>query len=332
LPAPFSKFVLKYFIPLFRFSNTMQTKAGDLYRIERRNQLISYGTTFLVHALILLLLWWAVMFPPNPPWEEMGGGGSEIAMSFGDPNMGGPDLIPVETDISPALPPEPDPPTDQATNLTQDVEDAPAIDAPVEKPKETEVKKKIEKLLEPKKEPVKKPEPVEKPRQVDQNALFKKKGATGVSKGSGNGDIPGNEGRTDGDPAGSPGGGDGSNGTGGSGDGTGTGNGTGSGSGNGAGNGSGDGFGDYDLKGRSLSRRPDVSDNSRETGRVVVQIVVDRNGKVIKAIPGYKGTTTLNSSLLEKAKRGALDARFSPKPDGPEEQFGTMTFVFRFRQ
>jgi periplasmic protein TonB len=86
------------------------------------------------------------------------------------------------------------------------------------------------------------------------------------------------------------------------------------------------------LRGRSLSRRPDITDNSRETGKVVVAIVVDRTGKVIKATPGQKGTTTLSPVLLEKAKQGALDARFSPKPDGPEEQYGTMTFVFRFKQ
>jgi hypothetical protein len=86
------------------------------------------------------------------------------------------------------------------------------------------------------------------------------------------------------------------------------------------------------LKGRSLQRRPDVSDNTRETGKVVVSIIVDRTGKVIKAIPGQKGTTTLNPALLEKAKQGAMDTRFSAKPDGPEEQYGTITFVFRYKQ
>ncbi|MFN5885926.1 MAG: energy transducer TonB, partial [Bacteroidota bacterium] len=59
--------------------------------------------------------------------------------------------------------------------------------------------------------------------------------------------------------------------------------------------------------------------------------VVDRNGRVIKATPGQKGTTTLSPVLLEKAKQGALETRFSTRSDGPEEQYGTITFIFRFK-
>lgn len=290
--------------------------AARLYEDNRRNTLISYAVTIAVHALILLLLWFMVIMPPDPPLSEMGGSG--MAVSLGEENMGGPDLVPVEEVIP--EPPQPEQPTEEQQTLTQEAEDAPEIEKKEEK-KEPVVKPEVKK--EPIKKPEKKTEPVEKPRTVDERAIFKKHSNTAASSGHGDGEIPGNEGRPDGDPNGSPDG-NGQPGNGGDGSGFGTGNGT--------GNGAGDGVGTFDLKGRSLSRRPDINDNSRETGKVVVSIVVDRTGKVVKATPGQKGTTTLSPVLLEKAKQGAMEARFSPKPDGPEEQYGTITFIFRFKQ
>jgi len=241
-------------------------------------------------------------------------------VSLGDENMGGPDLIPVEQITPQPQPPQPEPQVDENPVLTQESEEATEV-AKREEKKETEIKK-----VEPKKD-IKKPEkkiekPVEKPRVVDERALFKKK-TTDKAAGHGEGEAPGNEGKKDGVADGNPDG-NGKPGNGGEGEGYGT--------GTGVGNGDKDGIGTYELRGRSLQRRPDINDNSRETGKIVVAIVVDRNGKVIKATPGQKGTTNLTPSLLEKAKQGALDARFSAKPDGPEEQYGTMTFIFRFKQ
>jgi outer membrane biosynthesis protein TonB len=296
--------------------------AVNLYKEDRKNSLISYGITLLVHAALFLLLWFAVIMPPDPPLTDMGGSG--MLISLGEENMGGPDLIPVEEITTDPQPPQPEQPVEEQQTLTQDAEDAPEIEAKKDEKKKTEVKKVEDKKTEVKKTPEKKIEkPVEQPRKVDERALFKKKNNAGTSSGHGDGEIPGNEGHPDGDPNGSPDG----NGQPGNG-----GNGSGYGTGNGVGNGSGDGVGSFELRGRSLSRRPDITENSRETGKVVVSIVVDRNGKVIKATPGQKGSTTLSPTLLEKAKQGAFDARFSPKPDGPEEQYGTITFVFKFKQ
>ncbi|MEI6507250.1 MAG: hypothetical protein WCO54_02130 [Bacteroidota bacterium] len=293
--------------------------AADLYQEDRKHSIISYTVTIVFHAAILILLWYFVIMPPNPPLSEAGGSGSLISIGF--ENEGGPNPLPTDEAIAQPTPPEPEPQVDEKPVITQETEEAPEV-AKKEEVKETVVKKtetkKVVKKVEKKIE-----KPVEVPRKVDEHALFKKKNNTGTNPGSGSGEIPGNEGRADGDPNGRPDG-NGKPGNGGNGEGFGT--------GNGVGNGNGDGIGTYELHGRSLQRRPDVNDNSRETGKVIVSIVVDRNGKVIKATPGQKGTTTLSPVLLEKAKLGAMEARFSPKPDGPEEQYGTMTFIFRFKQ
>jgi len=117
----------------------------------------------------------------------------------------------------------------------------------------------------------------------------------------------------------------------GSGSGTGSKTGTGTGAGNdsGIGTGTSDGAGpSFNLHGRyrrSLSM-PDYTE--KEQGRVVVEIWVDRNGNVTRAIPGFKGSTTVNSSLMQKAREAALSSKFSSNPNAPEEQKGTITYNF----
>jgi TonB family protein len=85
------------------------------------------------------------------------------------------------------------------------------------------------------------------------------------------------------------------------------------------------------LKGRGVVRRPNIEDKSKETGTVVVDIVVDKSGRVTKARPGAKRTTIFSATLLEKARQAALDTKFTPNPNAPDEQFGTITIVFKFR-
>lgn len=113
----------------------------------------------------------------------------------------------------------------------------------------------------------------------------------------------------------------------------GSGNGSNQGPGNGPGKGIGnglefhDGKGGYDLTGRSLERRPQRMTDSGEEGVVVVEIIVDETGKVIKATSGKRGSTTTSANLYAKARQAAMQAKFNPK-DGVKEQRGTYTFVF----
>jgi TonB family protein len=84
----------------------------------------------------------------------------------------------------------------------------------------------------------------------------------------------------------------------------------------------------YSLKGRKMVKRPDAVYDSQEEGKVVVAIVVDQNGKVIKAEPGEPGSTTTSAILYTKARQAALTAKFNPSPDDVPQQRGTITFVF----
>lgn len=96
--------------------------------------------------------------------------------------------------------------------------------------------------------------------------------------------------------------------------------------------GEGSGLGDkgisYDLEGRGFQSLPAPKYELQEEGRVVVEVSVDRSGKVIQAIPGAKGSTTLNENLLKVAKDAAMQARFDAKPDAPAIQKGTITYNF----
>ena len=86
------------------------------------------------------------------------------------------------------------------------------------------------------------------------------------------------------------------------------------------------------LSGRDIVFKPKVVANTQETGKVVVNIWVDRYGKVKRATPGAKGSTTTSSSLYKIAKEAAIKAKFSPNRDAPEEQKGTLVFDFKLRQ
>lgn len=85
----------------------------------------------------------------------------------------------------------------------------------------------------------------------------------------------------------------------------------------------------YSLSGRSASALPKPTYNSNKQGKVVVRIWVDREGNVVKAEPGYKGTTATDEGLRRKAKEAAMQAKFTPSKDAPELQVGTITYDFR---
>ena len=86
-----------------------------------------------------------------------------------------------------------------------------------------------------------------------------------------------------------------------------------------------------DLAGRNVLSLPKPDIDSQTEGTVVVEIRVDRSGKVINATPGVKGSTTLDSYLLGIAKKYALASKFDSKSDAPAIQVGTITYVFRLK-
>ncbi len=93
--------------------------------------------------------------------------------------------------------------------------------------------------------------------------------------------------------------------------------------------GSGSGTGGYGLSGRSLVSKGKVQQDCNEEGRVVVKIVVDRNGKVVNATPGVKGTTNNHPCLLEPAKKTAFLHKWNLDSKAPSQQIGFVVVNFK---
>ncbi|MEY4605151.1 MAG: hypothetical protein RIT43_2443, partial [Bacteroidota bacterium] len=98
----------------------------------------------------------------------------------------------------------------------------------------------------------------------------------------------------------------------------------------GSGSGAGIGTG-FVLAGREMRFKPRVEDNSKEQGRVVIEILVDKDGVVVRADGPARGSTSSDTTLIRKCKDAALKTRFSPSVSGLDEQRGTITFNFILR-
>jgi len=96
----------------------------------------------------------------------------------------------------------------------------------------------------------------------------------------------------------------------------------------GLGGGPGKGGVSYNLSGRRAQSLPKPSFPGNESGTVVVEVTVDKNGKVTKALPGIKGSNTVNTDLLEAAKKAALAASFNTDDNAAAFQKGTITYHF----
>ncbi len=111
----------------------------------------------------------------------------------------------------------------------------------------------------------------------------------------------------------------------GSGGSTGVGEGSGKGSG-GEGGGSGISF---SLAGRGSKSLPLPTATSSENGSIVVEIRVDQEGNVVFAKAVWKGTTLTDTNLWRRCEQAAKKSKFTAKPDAPELQKGTITYIFR---
>lgn len=285
---------------------------------ENKNRAVSAAITLAVFMLILLFLFLFKLITPNPPFPMSGGGGGQ-ELALGMMNVGNDDIdfgsMGNVTDVVTETKTESNPPN----KLNENIVTAPNgenVNIEESKP-ELKNNTTVIKPVKPKEEN----KPREKTEAEKMAEKFKKN--TGKN-GGGIGDNE--EAGKNGDPNGNPN----SNGTGGTGGGTGVGNGPGDGSGDGPGKGP--GFGSkygVDLKGRAIVKPPVLPKDTKEEGKVVVEITVDTEGNVIEANPNGRGTTTNSAILKQKAKMAALATKFNI--DGKfEEQKGTITIVFSF--
>ncbi len=83
-----------------------------------------------------------------------------------------------------------------------------------------------------------------------------------------------------------------------------------------------------DVPGRKIIKNPDIKLLTQDKGTVVVNVVVDKYGRVKKAEPGGEGTNTTSSYLMTKAKQAAEATIFDTDPTYPLETKGIITVVF----
>lgn len=263
---------------------------------EKKNNLKGLAGTLLFHGVLLGLFLFFGFTTPLPLPAEQG-----IAINFGNSDEGVGEVQPEQSGDNQA---QNDAPASKQTNsssssgqqkvATQDFEDAPVVK---NNPNPSPTNRNEDPAPKPTPAPAEDPKPV-----VNTRALY---------PGAGSGAPGGSQGQT-GRP-GDQGSKDGSRNTERQGEG---------------GRGGVTGSPDFELAGRQITTRPVISDRSQKEGRVVVLITVDKRGRVLSAQPGHRGSTIQDASLWEKCKVAAMNARFSAIEDGPDEQRGTITFLF----
>ncbi|MDD3737784.1 MAG: TonB family protein [Lentimicrobiaceae bacterium] len=259
---------------------------------DKKNKIIALSSSVGVHVLIVLILLFSAFKTPLPlPGEE----GVEVNLGTSDQGFG---LVqPAHLQAQSAQEAYQQSSGSDNEYVTTD-EETVAIEQPKPKDKDKAQpetpKKEVTKAVEPEPQPV-----------VNPNALYKGKQSTQGSSEGGSQGIAGGVG-DQGSIYGTPGS-DNYVGTGGRGSGSGI---------------------SYELGGRGATSLPKPVYNSREQGKIVVAIKVNKNGVVTHAAAGARGTTISEITLRRNAEEAAKRTKFAPDPNAPEEQRGTITYVF----
>jgi colicin import membrane protein len=258
--------------------------------------------TIIFHNIILLILLLFFLSTPKPV-PSAGG----ILIDFGTTEFAGGELEPNIDDAQEfqqtAAQQQTSDMQDEEDLLTQDFEEAPAIEKKTEK--KPEVKKPVVKSSETKPDVVEKP--VDKTPQVNAKALYSSRGKPAQESGTSQGTYKGrgNQGSTDGTPGA-----------------------------NNYGQGSGTGLGIQvggGLENRTYLTLPKPDFKVQKEGKVVVEVTVNREGIVTSATPGVKGTTIVDTELYSAAKKAALQSKFKALPDASPLQVQTGTITYHFK-
>lgn len=257
----------------------------------------------LITATILILLIFGIynygMQYLDPP-EEYG-----LAINFGDSNVGNGEPVVKSKKIAPK--------TIEKEEVVEEVEEKikEIVKEEVITQETTKEVPVVEKVKELKKQPAKeevkkvveKKKPKPKPSKENQDALNKLLNGNDMSgepKGEGDDKVEGVKGNEGGDDKSSKYYGN-----------------------KGAGSG-----GNYNLAGRKALYKPINQPDCNEEGIVVVKIRVNKNGKVIYAKAGEKGTTNSKPCLAKPAEAAALKTTWNPDRDAPAVQTGTIIYKF----
>jgi colicin import membrane protein len=288
---------------------------NDLHKFPSEKGKGIAGTALIHLALFALLVLVSFSVPPRPKMEE------GIMVNFGTDETGLGMIEPSppanQADATAPAPTKIAVKTDEEPLLTQNTEEAPVVkkidpEAVKKKREKAEADKKLrdqreaERILKVQADLEKKRIEAEQQRQSDimnrtKNALANSKNAGTSSTSEGITGGPGNQGSIMGSVDSKV---------------------------RGEGGGTGNSGISYELGGRGVQKLPLPKYDYQDGGRVVVEVTVDRSGKVTQATPGVKGSTILDAYLLKVAKDAALEASFEAKPDAPVTQKGTITYNF----
>ncbi len=241
-------------------------------RAPRRWALVAMLLYFV--GVVCILLFVSFSFDTPPPTEE----GILINFGVSDTGSGVKDLAATDvvapTPPTPKVEPTPTPPIDKGGE----------VDVPAPEPKQEVTPEVVE----------------EKPRTVNQRALFpgRTESSTATSQGDSTEPTSGNQGDLSGTPEG-------------------------------AADGSGEGLNGvaYNLTGRSVVGslpKPQYSGNN--IGKVVIDVVVNSKGEVTAATYRAQGSTTNSTVLVDAARSAALKTQFSSGESF--QQGGTITYTF----
>jgi hypothetical protein len=72
-------------------------------------------------------------------------------------------------------------------------------------------------------------------------------------------------------------------------------------------------------------------DDGQQTGKIYVKIQINRNGKVISATAGAKGTTFSDEELFRKCEKAVMGASLEKTETGPEIRTAVVVFNFKVK-
>lgn len=287
---------------------------------KKKSEKKSLVITILLNGALIVALFYLGLTYMDPP-EENG-----IAINFGTEEVGAGDFqssTPIRTapsqdnstevkEENPAVKQTTEEQDQEEDVVTQEKEEAPVVKKQEDQPQQDRIDAEKADKNQPEETERTTPKeqdnskPVPQPDQATTDALNsilngqRQDGTSG--QGDGNDGLPGDKGSPDGDPNAS--------------------------SYYGQGKGL-DGDGNYRLGGRQALTKKKYVQNCNESGTVVVEIKVNRQGNVIRATPGVRGTTNTSSCLLDPARRAAMETKFNSDANAPSVQTGFIIYEFR---
>ncbi|GAA4335126.1 hypothetical protein GCM10023149_42920 [Mucilaginibacter gynuensis] len=264
---------------------------------EENNYPKAFLATGIILAVVIAMSYFIVFH--NLPKEEDGTGGILVNYGTVDEGMGDDYMSTEEPSVAEkankSKPDKvtPEPPTEekvQAQNSDKEVVTQNNEDAP-------EV---VANTKKPSTTVATQPTKAESKPTVNQNALYSGKKNNGTGEGDGTGSTPGNQGKKTGTTL----------------------------TDNYDGTGSGNGGNLSEMPQRNFVSRPSVDDGNRQSGKVVLDIQVDKEGNVTKAEAG-RGTTISDYALIQKCINAVKRSKINASETAADTQTGKVVFVFK---